>query len=322
MTGLHRRRVSVVVPTRDRPAMLRQALASIRALEGPDLEFEILVGDNGSERQTKLVAAEFRATHLPVSRKGAAAARNAALRAAAGDYIAFLDDDDVWLPVHIREHLSFLDAHPDFGAIVGQVVCTDPDLRPTGPAWPTDVPSDGDLFMKMMSGYFPQIGATVIRAKIREAVGEFDETLIGDQDWDWQLRVARDHKVGFVEQVCILFRQRPSGTFDDLQLKRVPYTRRVFFRHALPAYRRWNSPVNLLRSYFRSVQTYHNYFIEAAVGRAERGERRSALYAIWNAFRILPTQTVRHLLRPTPVQRAFLSALDPRRRGAPSKALR
>ena len=60
------RRVSVIVPTRDRPAMLRQALASIRAQEGEKYAFEILLGDNGGLPETKKIAAEYGAVHLPL----------------------------------------------------------------------------------------------------------------------------------------------------------------------------------------------------------------------------------------------------------------
>lgn len=79
-----KRKVSVIVPTCDRPALLRQALASIRALEGPDLAFEIFVGDNGSALETPIVAEEFGAIYLKTSTPGASAARNVGLRAATG----------------------------------------------------------------------------------------------------------------------------------------------------------------------------------------------------------------------------------------------
>ena len=102
-------KVSVIVPTCDRPALLRQALASIRALEAPDLTFEILVGDNGSDRETPAVAEEFGAVYLKALTRGPSAARNVGLRAATGHFVAFLDDDDVWLPGNVRPHIAQLD---------------------------------------------------------------------------------------------------------------------------------------------------------------------------------------------------------------------
>ena len=139
-------------------------------------------------------------------------------------------------------------------------------------------------------------------------MGEFDESLIGDQDWDWHLRIAREHRVGVFHAPCVLFRQRPPGSFDSLQLTRVRYTQRVFARHALPAWRRWRSPLELVRAYNGAVSQYCGYFAGAATSRAERGERGEALRCVSRAFRILPAHTVMNVMRPTPLRRALLRA--------------
>ena len=118
-------RVSVIIPTLNRSARLREALASVRAVIGPDLELEIIVADNGSTDDTESVVHEFGACLVRTLTAGAAAARNAGLRAATGAYVAFLDDDDVWLPGHLRPHIRLLATHPEFAGAVGQVVNTD-----------------------------------------------------------------------------------------------------------------------------------------------------------------------------------------------------
>src|SRR5262249_33522008 len=130
------RKVSVIVPTYNRPVLLREALASIRAIEGQDLVFEILVCDNARSIVNQSAAREFAAIYIPVPQRGAAAARNAGLRAVTGEFIAFLDDDDVWLPEHIRPHITHLDQCERLDAVAGRFVCTDPHLQPTEGAWP------------------------------------------------------------------------------------------------------------------------------------------------------------------------------------------
>ena len=125
-----------------------------------------------------------------------------------------------------------------------------------------------------MSGYFPQIGATVVRARVRETVGFFNEDFIGGQDWDWQLRIARQHGVGFVRQPCVLFAQRETGTYDSLQLRRAKFTRRIFLRNAIPEWRVWSSPIAFARSYFEVTDHYFFYFTETALDHANKGERR------------------------------------------------
>lgn len=281
------RRVSVIVPTRDRPDFLAEALASIRAVEAWDLVCEILVCDNGTHPDTPVVSERFGARYFQVTRPGAAATRNAGLRAATGDYIAHLDDDDLWTKDHVRPHLALMEARPDIATVVGQIQCTGPDRELLGPLWPTDLPEHGDFFMTFMS-YFPQVGGTVSRISVRDTVGEFDETLLGDADWDWQLRIAKRHRVGFVPVPCVLFRQRPPGSADKVHLRRIPHTRRIFFRHALPEWKRWDSPRAFLRTYNQTMSSYFQYFTLATVERARTGNALGALDAARHAIAISP----------------------------------
>ncbi len=309
------RRLSVVVPTRDRPDLLRQALASIRAVEGPDVTCEIIVGDNGGDPLSRVVAEEFGAIHIPVSRPGAGAARNAGLVAATGDYVAFLDDDDIWLDNHVRQHLQFLDANPDVEGVFAQVVPIDDEMRQLDEPWPFRAPHEGeDLVRSMLSGYYPQIGATIVRSSAVKAVGLFDETLLGDQDWDWQLRLTRRRTMRYIAHPCVLFRQRPPGSYDALRLRRLGFGRRVFLRHALPEWRLWPSPRGLLRSYQNVLWQYYEYFVSAAAERAEAGApRKDILRAIWGAFRTFPLRASYHLVAPKPLRRAFIASISPRR---------
>lgn len=307
LTG--KRRVSVVVPTRNRPDMLRQALASIRALEADDLTFEILVGDNGDDARTRDTCGEFDAIHLPVSQNGAGAARNAGLSAATGEFIAFLDDDDVWMANHVRPHLAVFDARPEIEAVMARVTAVDEELREIDGPWPWTVCAEGDESVRtMLSGYYPQIGATIVRASVRDAVGPFDIALLGDQDWDWQLRVARRRKTAYIADPCVLFRQRPPGSFDALRLRRLGFGRRVFLRHALPERRVWTSLRAMTNSYRDVLWQYYEYFVEAASTRGEKGEP-GVWRAIWGAWRTFPLRATYHLIAPKPLRKAMLTAL-------------
>lgn len=304
-----RRRVSVVVPTFDRPALLRTALASIRAVEGPDLHFQILVGDNGSAPETEAVAAEFGAVYRRVSRRGAAAARNACLRAADGDFIAFLDDDDAWLPANIRAQIRVLDAHPDMEGVLAQAVSTDAQLDQPGLPWPDPDPGTGDaLLRRMLGGYFPQLGTLVVRGTVPAAIGLFDEALLYGQDLDWQLRIARRRSLSFTPVPVMLFRGRTFGSYDALQARRQWYDRRIFLRHSLPEWRIWRSPLEFLEAYKGTLQHFYWYFLAIAVEAETRGEYRRTLRALKGAVTVFPARAVYHVLRRAELRRALVTA--------------
>jgi hypothetical protein len=105
---------------------------------------------------------------------------------------------------------------------------------------------------------------------------------------------------------CVLFRQRPSGSYDALILSRIPYTRKVFMRHAMPVWRKWRSPKEWLHSYFATLLGFYTYFAEAAVERAIRGDAQGARFALRHALLVFPFRAVKQLLTPTPLRAAFL----------------
>ena len=299
--------VSVVVPTRNREALLRETLASVRALEGADVKIELIVVDNGSTDGTPAVAAAFGARFTQAATPGASAARNAGFRIATGDYITFLDDDDIWLPGHLRPHLKMLESRPDLDAAVGQIQLTDFALQPIGDPYPATMPDDGDVFRSFLLTT-PQVGATVARMCVRDTVGYFDEALISSEDWDWHLRLALQHRIGFVPAPSILFRQRLMATFDDLHWMRMAYGRRVFVRNLRRAGRGRRPPwASAVRTYLRHRGESYSYFARSAIAHAEAGERSALRRCVWRAIVASPLHATHDLARETDMRRAITS---------------
>ena len=133
-----------------------------------------------STRRAKKVARDFGAIHMNVNAKGAAAARNAGLKAATGEFIAFLDDDDVWLPSNVRQHLEIFDERPEHRGRARPGDRRRQRSARTRRAVAGARPTEPDALVKaMLSGYYPQLGATMVRASIRDEVGLFDVSLLG-----------------------------------------------------------------------------------------------------------------------------------------------
>jgi glycosyltransferase involved in cell wall biosynthesis len=319
---MNARRVSVIVPTCERTAQLRRALGSIRAIESPDVRFQIIVADNGSCLEASTAAAEFGAIYLKVEEKGPSAARNAGLSVADGDYLAFLDDDDAWLEGHIRPHLQVFEQNPALDLVIGQVASVDENYERFGEPWLAEFPKTApDLLRRMLSGYFPQIGAILVRMRVHREIGGFDPRLTGGEDLDWMLRIARRGQVGYAQVPCVLFTHRRIGTFDKLQLTRLKFDRLVFHRYALRWWRLWRSPMEFSRAYSGTVMHYYRYFVDAALERARLGERWSALSAIRHAVCIFPLRATKHLVLDTRLRQALVIILSMRAAAAQMQQL-
>ncbi|WP_425146985.1 glycosyltransferase family 2 protein [Deinococcus sp.] len=193
--------VSVIVPTRNRPALLARALASVRAQAFPGLEV-LVVNDGEMGVQDVVRASGLRVRVLRAAVRGQVPARNAAVRAAAGAVLACLDDDDVWLPGHLQRLLAAIRggaglAYADglievrSGAVVQERVYFGLDATPAVLARTNPV---------LMSG-------AAYRREWHDRLGLYDPALPYYHDWDWHLRLlaaappVRVPQAGVVVQV-------------------------------------------------------------------------------------------------------------------------
>ena len=182
--------VSVVTPTRNRWRLLRTTLASVLAQDGVDLEYVVV--DDGSTDGTSEHLAAAHDPRLRVFRndtnRGVAHARNRGIGEARSEWVALLDDDDVWSPLKLRKQLdAALERSADF-AYAGALQI-DEDwtvIRAASPPDPEELPS------KLLAGNAIPACCSNILAKtsLLKEVGGFDERLDVLADWDLGLRLA------------------------------------------------------------------------------------------------------------------------------------
>jgi GT2 family glycosyltransferase len=204
---------SIVLTTYNRPALLKDALASIDSQTLRDFEV-ILVNDHGDPVEALLEQYRFSITYLRQGRnQGPAAARNAAHRLARGRYLVYLDDDDLFLPEHLQTLAGALEANPDEVVysdalfIAERIESASRHVLGEERRYPHESYSHKRL---LVDNYIPINTFAWPRALVAE-VGGFDERLSGLEDWDFLLRLAARVTFHHVRQDTVQVRMRVEG---------------------------------------------------------------------------------------------------------------
>jgi glycosyltransferase involved in cell wall biosynthesis len=211
--------VSVVIPTRDRPGQVAGAIRSALGQEGALVE--VCVVDDGSSPPLALpddLAGDERVTLIRLDRsRGAAAARNVAIAATAGELIAFLDDDDEWLPGKLARQLEALRANAPGTAVVAcGFDMWDGERLVTSRITPADVNSGGLLAHPCLC---PSVALVTREALL--AVGGFDESFDRVEDWDLWMRLSDLGPVRIVPEVLVDRRLSPFVPAPSLEARRM-----------------------------------------------------------------------------------------------------
>jgi len=209
-SGPARPTVTVVIPTFNRAAKTVRAIRSVLGQTCQD--WELIVIDDGSTDGTEQAVrriADNRIRYIRHERNlGAGAARNTGIRCAQGEYIAFLDSDDEWLPEKLQKDLEVF---RNSDSSVGLVYTGEMILDETGKALQTHrATKSGWVYEALLDSCF--IGScsrVTVRKQIVEKVAGFDETLASHQDWDLWLRVVRDSSIASIPD-CMLKRHLGS----------------------------------------------------------------------------------------------------------------
>lgn len=196
--------VSAVIPTHGRPDLLAAAVRSALAQTWTNLEVVVVVDGPDPETASRLSlfsGTRVRVIYLEKSR-GGSEARNVGVRAARGEWIAFLDDDDAWLPRKIERQMRAVgEMHDWFPVVSSRVIARSPTSRrvlPTQVYRPMQPIADF-LFCRERTGDSAGVMqcSTLLAPRDLLLAVPFRAGLPMHQDWDWLIRVAAHDGVGF-----------------------------------------------------------------------------------------------------------------------------
>jgi glycosyltransferase involved in cell wall biosynthesis len=217
---------SVIVPAYNEADLVGSALTSVLRQSRPD--WEAIVVDDGSTDGTAGAAESFaerdpRIELVSTANQGLSAARNTGVERSRGRYVAFLDSDDLLMPLYLERMGSALDAAPDAGFAYTDAWALDSDtgrirrataMSPWNP--PERPPADPtEMMLLMLRDNFVFVSTTVPRA-VLDRVGPFDTSLRSAEDFDLWLRIlARGHRAVRPPGVLGIKRERPTAMSQD-----------------------------------------------------------------------------------------------------------
>jgi len=214
-----KRLVSIVIPCYNQGRFLAEAIESARSQTYPSPE--IIVVDDGSTDETAAVARRYPdATYLAQRKLGAAAARNAGLRASRGEHIIFLDADDRLLVDAVTIGLDYLSRHPALAFVTGHIRAIAEDGSVEGVP-PQDHAEATGYIELLRENYIWTPGVAMYRREALNVVGPFDPSAAGSADFELNLRLARRFAYACHHRVILDYRRhRGSMTADAVQMLR------------------------------------------------------------------------------------------------------
>jgi glycosyltransferase involved in cell wall biosynthesis len=195
-------KVSVILPTFNRGQVIARAVGSVLTQDPADLE--VVVIDDGSRDETDQVLRDLRDERIVyiklTNNRGAAAARNVGIHLARGQFIAFQDSDNEWLPGKCAQQIAELEKAPADVGIVYTGIWRILDKKRVYVPKSSARKKEGMLHEELLASNFVDLSAAMVRKECFLSSGLFDERLPCMQDWELWIRMSKDWCFGYIDK--------------------------------------------------------------------------------------------------------------------------
>ena len=211
-------KVSVIIPTYNSAKYIRNALESV--LSQTYSNFEIVVVNDGSTDNTDEILRPYfdRIIYMEQKNTGPAAARNVGIQHAKGDFIAFLDADDIWLPLKLKKQMRVFHENPNVGLVYSRNVEFDHETGKEVLVSPPKVFS-GRVFDELLLEGFILLSTVIISKPVLKDVGGFDPDLHTAEDTNLFLRIAKRYSVLGMEDILVRKRKHAANLSDRVDIE-------------------------------------------------------------------------------------------------------
>ena len=210
-------KVSVIIPAYNSMKYLPETLSSV--LEQTFTDFEVLIIDDGSSDQIEAWAqaqTDPRVKFISQKNQGVSVARNTGIKNARGEYIAFLDADDLWQPTKLEKQVNCLNANPQVGLVHNWIFLIDQYSNKTGNLWASR--TQGHVWQNLVERNTIACCSVMVRRSCFTSTGVFDPSLRSAEDWDMWIRIAAEYPVAVIEEPLASYRLLPNSKSKNFPL--------------------------------------------------------------------------------------------------------
>ncbi|MBI5402029.1 MAG: glycosyltransferase family 2 protein [Ignavibacteriae bacterium] len=221
--------VSVIIPTRNRYSLLARAIESVINQRYNNLE--IIIINDASDDDTSRVVEEYRNRFKRFiyicneKRYGGAETRNIGMRNASGKYIAFLDDDDEWLPDKVLKQVTILEDNPTVGA----VSCWFNKIS-SRKSQRVRLISDINFSLMLWENFMGSFSFCMVRSEVVKKI-ELDSRLVSSQDWQFWILLSQITKIYVVEQYLVNYYEHTGTRISNSSSSKLSGLRRMYFKY-------------------------------------------------------------------------------------------
>lgn len=265
--------VSVIIRTYNRATYVKAAVESVFAQSLNDVE--LIVVDDGSTDDTATVLEGFGNRLRPIVRGhcgNLAQLCNVGLQAARGEYIAFLDSDDLWLPEKLAKQVEMLASDDRVGFAYCNARLLGADGRLTAPVLPTGRSFRGSVLKALVRNMDMVPSTTIVRKSLVDRVGPLDESQPVCEEYGWFLKLARAADGAYVAEPLAIVRRHPVQVTETLGLTAYQVASSVL--ESLLDER--DLPVAVRLEAHRSIARFQTHIARTLVGQRRTGEARGA----------------------------------------------
>jgi glycosyltransferase involved in cell wall biosynthesis len=210
--------VSVIMPVYNGEKYIVEAIESILNQSYKDYEI-IIVNDGSTDDTFNKIRSYLQLSNIKYVRqenRGLPAALNTGIKAASGEYIAFLDCDDLWMPHKLDMQMVFMKEHPEVGLVHGNISYVDQHGDPFTPDSPYKTDISGNCFPELFMGNRIAVLTVLIKKESITNVGFFNEDFKYADDYDMWLRVSRHYPLGHIDKCLAAYRKHPGGISSNI----------------------------------------------------------------------------------------------------------